>query len=359
MAHPRTTSYAIVLLALTIVAGGAFAWMQYRELVRLRADSQLNDSTRADLQKRLWALEKRKNELDAEVASLRARGPADRLAEGDGDPPPDGPLGAARPGPGRFSRRGSFNGLSTLMDNPAFNKLWMAQQKLALDARYSALFKNLNLSPTDLDKFKSLLVDKQTSLMDVMAAARDQGLNPRNPEDRSQIAALVQTAQAQANTTIQQALGDAAYAQYQNYEQTLPQRTVVSQLAQSLSYTGNPLQDSQAEQLVNILAANAPARAQSNAGGGLGAAFMAMGGGGPGGFGNRGSTITDAAVTQAQSVLTAPQVAALQQLQAQQQAQQQMAQMLRQTFNGGGSPSAGSQGQAGTPPSPPPKPPGG
>ena len=73
-------------------------------------------------------------------------------------------------------------------------------------------------------------------------------------------------------------------------------------------------------------------------GGGL---FAAMGGGGGmmgGPFGNRSSPITDAAITQAQSVLTATQVTALQQLQAQQQAQRQLSQIVRQTMNGGSAP---------------------
>jgi hypothetical protein len=58
-----------------------------------------------------------------------------------------------------------------------------------------------------------------------------------------------------------------------------------------------------------------------------------------GGFGNRTSPITDAAITQAQSILTDPQVIALQQLQVQQQAQRQIAQMMRQGNAGGTAPS--------------------
>ena len=133
------------------------------------------------------------------------------------------------------------------------------------------------------------------------------------------------------DANIQQTLGAAQYAQYQNYEQTLPQRNVVTQLAQSLSYTGSPLQDNQTEQLVNILAANTPVQAQTA--GGPGGLFAGMGG--PGGvLGNRMSPITDAAITQAQSILTETQVAALQQLQAQQQAQRQITQMMRQAAVG-------------------------
>ena len=53
--------------------------------------------------------------------------------------------------------------------------------------------------------------------------------------------------------------------------------------------------------------------------------------------------INEADITQAQGVLSAPQLSALQQIQAQQQAQQQMQQMMRaagQGPNGGGQPAA-------------------
>ncbi len=325
----------LVLLAFTAVASGVLAWNQHRELARLRADALAEEGARADLQRRLLALEKRKNELDAEVAGLRSRrGPV--AGEADGGPGPGDQPGWARPGSGGFSRRGLGN-LSALLDNPEFSKLWSAQQKSALDSRYAALFKNLNLSPADLDKFKSMLVEKQSAVMDVLAAARAQGLNPGDPADRAQIATLLQSAQAQAESTIQQTLGDAQYAQYQNYEQTLPQRNVANQLAQSLSYTSSPLQDSQLQQLINILAANQPSGGQGNGGGALSGLFG-------GGFGNRPSPITDAAITQAQAVLSADQVAALQQLQAQQQAQRQIAQMMRQSGNSGGSAGFGWRG---------------
>lgn len=345
MANPRIKNYTIVLLAVTTIAGAALAWNQYRELIKLRAAS-LSDSARADLQKRLWDLEKRKNELEAEVADLRARGGPARMAEEENASlAADEGQGPGRPGPGRFNRRNGFTNLATLLDNPEFNKLWTAQQKAGLDTRYAALFKSLNLSPADLDRFKSLLVEKQNALLDVVGAVRDQGLNPRNPDDRAQIASLLQAAQAQVDSTIRQTLGDAQFSQYQNYEQTLPQRNLVNQLAQTLSYTGAPLQAYQVDQLVNILAANTSAKNQA-----AGAWMAAAGPMFVGALNSRNSPpITDAAVAQAQSVLTPPQLAALQELQAQQQAQRQMGQMMRQLFsNGGTQPQpAGGAAQAG------------
>jgi len=71
--NPKPRYYLIVLLAATNLASALLAWNVYRESKRLRAVSLQSESARADLQKQLWALEKRKHELDAEVAGLRAR----------------------------------------------------------------------------------------------------------------------------------------------------------------------------------------------------------------------------------------------------------------------------------------------
>src|SRR5207245_2704367 len=96
----------------------------------------------------------------------------------------------------------------------------------------------------------------------VMAAARSEGLTGR--ENRDQIRELVQNAQNEVDSTIRSTLGDAAFAQYQSYEATQPQRAVVSQLEQRLSYSSTPLSDTQSQQLVQILAETSPTRDNGN-----------------------------------------------------------------------------------------------
>ena len=315
-------NYVILLLALTTAVGGAYAWQQYQELIKLRA-AALNNDERADWQKRLWAAEKRRHELEDSLAALQAKS-----AESKEAPAEDGPGGGPEGGPGR--RRGNGGNMAAnfmaLMDKPEIQKLMAIQQRGALDSRYAALFKNLNLTPEQLDKFKSLLVEKQTALADVLAAARAQGIDPRT--DPQEFRKLVADTQAEVDTNIKATLGDAGFAQYQQYQQTLPQRNAVTQLEQSLSYTSTPLSSTQAEQLVQILASNSPATSNAANNRATVAAGFGFGGNGPT------SPITTAAITQAASVLAAPQVAALQQLQQTQQAQQQLQQAMRNQFNG-------------------------
>lgn len=350
----------LLVLALTSIGGAILAWQQYQELVGLRA-SALSQDERASLQKRVWDLERYNKELNDQLAALRdGNADEERVAAAGGSAPGDGAAGGGR---GQFRGRGGnpqqmVNAMRDLMAKPEVQALLSVQQKAAIDARYASLFKSMNLSPEQADKVKNLLADRQTTMMDVMMAAREQGVR-----DPAEIRKLMADAQADINSSLKSVIGEAGLNQLQNYEQTMPQRNLVNQLQQRLSYTDTPLSQSQADQLVQVLASNAPAprtnangtpATQGDQGGrrafggggpggdmggiigavmGGGGLIGAVGGGGPGGGGGgQTATITPAAVSQASSVLAAPQVDALKQIQQQQQAQQQLQQIMRGTF---------------------------
>lgn len=367
-----TKNLLIALLTLTTAGGALLAWRQYAELVELRAIA-LNRDERTDLQKRIWDLEKNNRELQDRLAAARLGGSDDvekMLATVTEERPDDNRRGR---GDGRGGRGGpppQFNALRELMNKPDVQAMIAQQQKSALDARYASLFKNLNLSPEQTEKLKALLIERQASRQDVFEAARAQGIDPReNPEAYRK---LMADARNQVESSIKSVLGDSGYAQLQNYEQTMPQRGLVNEIQQRLTYSNTPLTANQAEQLVQILATNTPPRPTTAgapgtpgpADGGregdrvfmrgpggfeggpprgpdmgmLGAMFGGPGGGLAGAVidGGRGPTsapITDAAVNQAQGVLSQPQVAVLRQLQQQQQTQQQLSQMVRQTLS--------------------------
>lgn len=383
MKSPKT--YLIVLLALTTLGGAMLAWQQYSELVELRAAAMHRDE-RADLQKRLWDLERLNKQMRDELAANRPRrgGPDGLLADANGDEPPDRRGRGGRGGPGGNNPMQQIAALRDLMNKPEVQALLSGQQKAAVEARYAALFKSLNLSPDQAEKLKTILAERQTTMQDVMSAARDQGIDPRT--DRESMQKLMEVARNDINNSIKSVIGESGFAQYENYEQTIPQRNVVNQLRERLSYSDTQLSPAQAEQLVQILATNAPAATQRPAGappadgpgfgrgggpdfGGRGGpelgAFIGgiFGGGGPGpggglialdgarGGGNATAPITANAVSQSQSILSAPQVTALQQLQQQQQNQQQLSKIVTDALsaqnpaNGPGAPRGG-----GTPP---------
>jgi len=314
----RAKNYLIILLAFATATAGTIAWRQTQRLNTLQAQ----------------LLAAKTPPAPKKVAAFK---PALATTGGETKPAADAaadPADANAPQQPRQQRNNRPN-LATLMANPEFAKAWSIEQRAQLDNRFAALFKQLNLSPSQLEAFKNLLVDRQSSAMDVMATAREQGLDPRT--DREAINKLVASAQADVDQSIKAALGETAYQQYQNYQSTQPQRAVVSQLEQRLSYSATPLTSDQSAFLVQALASTSTADTAAT---GQAAGF----GGGFGGRGGNaaGTPITDAVIQQAQNVLTPDQVTALKDLQAQQQAQQKIGQMFR--ANNGGNRAAGGNG---------------
>lgn len=345
----------IVLLALTTIGGGALAWHQYQELVGLRA-AALSTNDRADLQKKIWDLQKANQRLEDELAAAHARAGAageDAMAEATGEP-------ASADTNDRRDRRGGraerFAAIREMMQKPEVQALMSTAQKAMVDARYAALFRTLNLSPDQADKLSQLLVDRQNAFRDVMQAARDQGVNPRS--DPQGFQQLLNGAESGINDSIKSLLGDSGYSQLTNYDQTMPQRNVVNVLQQRLSYSSSPLSASQADQLVQILAANTPGGANGSGGntgwaggrGGFGGGMMEGGAvatiAGPGT-----AQITPQAVSQAGTVLDSTQLTTLQQLQQQQQAADQLRQIMRSTWQqANGAAAAGGTGTTGAQP---------
>ncbi len=315
-----------IILAALVLASAGFGLIQLNEVQKLKQSAAAWDEMRAALQKRIWELQKRNSELENRPVSAPAAPTGAVAAESSSDDARRDENG----GPPRPPNRGNRDRFEAMMANPEAQKLIALQQKAALDGRYSSLFKQLQLSPADLEKFKNLLVEKQSATMDVMAAARAQGLSPR--DNRDEFRQLVQNAQNEVDNTIRSTLGDTAYTQYQSYEATAPQRAVVSQLDQRLSYSSTPLTDSQSQQLVQILAQTTPANSNAGRASGAASVFSAMGGGPGGAFGGGGTPITADAVTQAQGILSTQQLSALQALQQEQQASAQLRQQMRDNF---------------------------
>jgi hypothetical protein len=298
-------NYLLLFLALTTLGGVVLAWNQHLEIIKLNAALQEKDLD-AQLHQR---------QFDTKLAALQAKAKA---AASEKEP--------SQNSADDQRQRGPFGNRRDMMNDPNFIKLMALQQKARLDSTYAPLFKQLtqqlNISPAQLAAFQNLLVQKQSAARDTVIAARDQGLSPAT--DRDEIAQLVAQSNADIDQQIQTTLGPQAYAQYQGYEQTLPERNTVTQLQQGLSYTSTPLTDAQSQQLIQLLAANAP---QSNSNP---TSLRAL-------FGGGGNTpITDADVTQASGFLSPEQVAALQQQQATQKAQAELTKALRNAAQGGG-----------------------
>lgn len=293
-------------LALTTVALGVFAYSEHSS--RLASEEQVRS-----LQDRLNKLAKIRPAPAVQLAPAmpQAMFPAGMVTPAEASEGPVATMAESTPGPMR-----SPADIIGLLDSPEVQQLMSLRGRGALDSRYAALFKSLGLPPDQLQKFQQLLLDKQSTMRDVLSAMRSQGLMPSR-ENAEQMRTLFQNANAEIDSQIQSALGPAAYAQYQSYEQTQPQRATVERVQQRLSYTSQPLTEQQATQLVTLMAQNAqPSANTAGVGGGLRRLQ-------PGGS-TATAPITDQTLQQASAILSPDQLTALQELQQEQQAQAQL-----------------------------------
>ena len=350
----RLKTYLVVFLALAFAGASTLAWTQWQELTRLRA-SALAGEDRDGFEARLEQMRQRNDELLAELAALRMAKPGDETGSeggaaktaGEGRADPVAVLNrlaeAAVAGLGISKRDEDLELLAAMADLPEFQKMIALQQRGKVEAKYADLFKRLKLTPAELEKLQTLLGDRQGAFADAMMAARGQGLTGRDARELAN--KVARDTQKEITGSIKELLGPQRFSQLQNYERTAPQREMVSQLADRLSYTTTPLTSRQQDQLVQALAnadaqkaaraANAQAKATGQpatrvrppqtpsiaplpgtvAGLGLGASSSVA--------------ITNTAVNRAQTFLSPQQLAALQRMQQEQQAQQTLGNLLR------------------------------
>jgi len=331
--------WLILLLSLAVAGTSVLAWRQWAELVTLRAIT-LGGDERVAWQVRLDELKKRNYQLQAELAAIRRTAggdvdAAERLATEAKDATGAGGVKTAdavllaASAAAQSKKDDDLELLAALANLPEFQKLLALQQGGKIDEKYAALFKKLHLSPEELARMQTLLGEKQSAIADVALAVRDQGLTGQAASDVAR--QLLKQSQLDLNNSIKNLLGPQRYGQYQNYENTAPQRQTVDQLAQRLSYTSTPLTAKQSDQLVQALAAKPRVDPANPSASQPLASIRPL----PASMTNLGiasanlTPIPASAVAAAQTFLSAPQLTALQRMQQEQQAQQILGNLIR------------------------------
>lgn len=240
-----TKTIAIVATAAALLSIST-AYNEYNQILGARAALAAGDREQNDLQNRLASAENTIQSLQARIGVLqeqataraaRSADPAEakstpRVVDGTGGKEP--PAAVIIPAP---------QSLQSLTAD-------QIQQNIQNAVRaHLPLFKALNLSLEQTDQFTNLLTRKQESAFAAANLALQQGA------DAATASQMVADAQAQVNAEIQAQFGDATYTQYQQYEQTFPQRNFVGDLQQILSQQNlPPLSDDQASQMIQLLA---------------------------------------------------------------------------------------------------------
>ncbi len=313
----------VVALVFVALVGLGFGVWQMADARQLRAAASDAEAKRLQLQRRLAELERANIELAGHMGRRdKSATPAPSAETASAEKPPEnGP--SETEDSRREDARSRGERMRAFMATPEAQQLVSMVARGALDAKYADLFRQMRLSPEELERFKQLLLEKQNTVRDVYSAARENGLRGR--ENRDEIRALIEQSQAEVDESIKSEMGDARFAQYRQYESSLSQRAVVDQLAKTLSYSSAPLSAQQGDQLVAILAANPSQNSGGgNAEGGRNGFFVS-----PGGGLSASTPITNAAIKEAQSFLSATQVNALRELQVVQQAQRELSTQMR------------------------------
>jgi hypothetical protein len=357
-ASSKSQSLVIALLLLAVLGLGVFAWREHDALTVLRG-SQVNEKELAAARARAFDAEKRNKELEAQLAAAKAAPPAAPAnARGRAANAGDGATGLAAlvQGRGAADVQALVTGMMNALNNPQNLALQAAAAKANLSVQYATFFRNSGLSAEQADAVTTLLANRQSVMQDVMAAALASGVQP----DPQSLQSLVRDQQAQIDAQLKTTLGDAAYAQYESFQATLPRRQEVASYQQQLTLAGVPMDAAQSEALIAALGPSSnPDRGQNavfqaaalggganvvtfNAGAAGGAVNIRVGGGA--------SNISANNLAAAATVLTPTQLQVLQATQQSQQAASSLGQVMQTTIGtqqrGGAANAGGNRGAA-------------
>ncbi|HTD65347.1 MAG TPA: hypothetical protein VK846_02305 [Candidatus Limnocylindria bacterium] len=140
--------------------------------------------------------------------------------------------------------------LGKMMKDPAMREIMREQQKAMVNMMYAGLFKDLNLSPDEKEKLKTLLTDAQ--MKNVEAA---QGLFGGDDKSATGLDVAKQALEAkkQRDGEIKALLGDERFAQYQDYQKNVGERMQIDQFKNQMAAENIPMRDDQTAQLLQAM----------------------------------------------------------------------------------------------------------
>ncbi len=132
---------------------------------------------------------------------------------------------------------------------PELQQLYVRQQTVRIRSKYGPFYRSAGLSAEQIGKFEQAMADHAQTSIDVPAVALAQGLGKDDPA----VAALMRQANETKAVALREALGEAGYEAWRQYDQTKSLRNVATDLAGELFYSASPLTGSQADQLTKIV----------------------------------------------------------------------------------------------------------
>ena len=245
----------VVFAVLALVLGSVCAWqatlLRAAKVGQIEAERTLADEreARAEEERRSRALEQRQTYLNQQLLDLSALVGGLRAAEAQrasNAAPRIAAAGAAQSeAENGLSGKNMGKALSKMMSDPAMKEMMRSQQKSMIETMYGRLFKEMNLTPEERQKFSELLLDQQTKAMEAgMGLFEEGGL--------TNVTQSVQAQQKESEEQLKALLGEERFTQYQEYQKTVGDRMQLDQLRRQMETAGTPVQDEQLQQLLAL-----------------------------------------------------------------------------------------------------------
>jgi hypothetical protein len=194
-----------------------------------------------------------------------------------------------KPKPVAKPRGGGPSANTLLRTHPKLQTLYFNSLRAQQHNNYAPFYHALGLSPEQIGKMEDLNLQATERIMDLRWAAQSQGTGTADPA----YLALQQQVRGQLAADTRNLIGEAGYQQLQELERAGPVSYVVGEFGAAVAATATPLSAEQGMQLTQVLA---------NASSGYQAGKVAT----------LNTVDWDAAIGQAQGVLSEPQMIALQ-----------------------------------------------
>jgi len=193
--------------------------------------------------------DQQRRELLRQAGDLSAQLQARQLA--DADAAASASTKAAPAGEGEKSDEGKAGFgkmLAKMMEDPDAKKVIRDQQRMMMNQLYSPLVKQMGLTSEEADQFKDLLADNAMKNAEKAFSMFDGGLST----NRTELAKTMAAEQQNLDEQVKAFLGDARFAQYKEYQETVGERTQLNMYRQQ---TGGdmPLSDQQTDQLLAFM----------------------------------------------------------------------------------------------------------
>ena len=252
------TKFTVVSAVMALLLGGVCAWqaatLRAAKVRQIEVEKTLaHEKERgAEEERRSRALEQRQAYLNQQLFDLSALVGGLRAAEAqrasNASPPRLATVGAtpaeSEAESGLFGKN-MGKALSKMMSDPAMKEMMRSQQKTMIDTMYGTLFKEMNLTPEERQKFSELLLDQQTKTMEAgMGIFEEGGL--------TNVTQGVQAQQKESDEQLKALLGEERFTQYQEYQRTVGDRMQLDQLRRQMETAGTPVQDEQLQQLLAL-----------------------------------------------------------------------------------------------------------